>query len=78
MGWISGVAVYFIIWWVVIFAVLPWGAQPTANDDLIEGQEPGAPGKPRLLVKMVATTLVAGVVWVIVYLIIEYGGISLR
>lgn len=78
MGWISGIAVYFIIWWVVIFAVLPWGAQPAGKDDLVEGQEPGAPERPRLLMKMVVTTLVAAVVWAIVYVIIEYGGISLR
>lgn len=78
MGWISGLAVYFIIWWVVIFAVLPWGVQSPGRDDFIAGQEPGAPRKPRLLMKLAATTLVTAVIWVIVYLIIEYGGVSLR
>ena len=25
MGWVTGLAVYVIIWWLVIFMVLPWG-----------------------------------------------------
>jgi predicted secreted protein len=78
MGWVSGIAVYLIIWWVVIFAVLPWGVQSVGDDDVVEGQERGAPKNPRILMKMAATTVVAGVIWAIVYLIIEYGGISLR
>ena len=23
----TGIAIYFIIWWVVLFAVLPWGVR---------------------------------------------------
>lgn len=78
MGWVSGIAVYFIIWWVVIFAVLPWGVQSAGDSDLVEGQERGAPRNPRIVTKMAVTTVVAAVIWGIVYLIIEYGGISLR
>ena len=78
MGWVSGIAVYFIIWWVVIFAVLPWGVQSAGDGDLVEGQERGAPRNPRIVTKMAVTTVVAAVIWGIVYLIIEYGGISLR
>jgi predicted secreted protein len=78
MGWVSGIAVYFIIWWVVIFAVLPWGVQQAGDSDLVKGQERGAPKNPRILIKMAVTTLVAAVIWAIVYLIIEYSGISLR
>ena len=26
MGWITAIAVYFVVWWTVLFAVLPWGA----------------------------------------------------
>ena len=78
MGWISGIAVYFIIWWIVIFAVLPWGVQTVGDDDVVKGQDRGAPKNPRLVMKMAVTTVVAAVIWIIVYVIIEYGGISLR
>jgi predicted secreted protein len=78
MGWISGIAVYFIIWWVVIFAVLPWGVTSAGDQEVVQGQERGAPRNPRILTKMAVTTVVAAVIWAIVYWIIEYSGISLR
>jgi predicted secreted protein len=78
MGWISGLAVYFIIWWVVIFAVLPWGVTSVGDHEVVKGQERGAPRNPKILTKMAVTTVVAAAIWAIVYWIIEYSGISLR
>jgi predicted secreted protein len=78
MGWISGLAVYFIIWWVVIFAVLPWGVTSVSDDEVVQGQERGAPRNPTLLLRVAVTTVVAAVIWLIVYWLIEYGPFSLR
>jgi predicted secreted protein len=78
MGLISGIAVYFIIWWVVIFAVLPWGVTSVGDQEVVQGQERGAPRNPKILTKIAVTTVVAAVIWAIVYWIIEYSGISLR
>ena len=25
MGWVSGIVVFVIVWWIVVFAVLPFG-----------------------------------------------------
>ena len=41
MNWITGVVVYFLIWWLVLFAVLPWGVQREENPQ--PGHDPGAP-----------------------------------
>ncbi|MGZ8410964.1 MAG: DUF1467 family protein, partial [Hyphomicrobium sp.] len=71
-------AVYFIIWWVVIFAVLPWGVTSAGDREVVKGQERGAPRNSRILTIMAVTTVVAAAIWVILYLIIEYGWISLR
>ena len=44
MSVLSVVAVYFIIWWVTLFAVLPWGVRSQAEAaDVAPGTEPGAP-----------------------------------
>ena len=40
MNWFTGIAAYIVIWWVVIFAVLPLGVRP-AEDDV--GRRAGAP-----------------------------------
>ena len=61
MNWFTGIAVYVVLWWVVLFAVLPWGVQ--RDDDLPPGADRGAPARPRMLLKFVVTTLVASLLW---------------
>jgi predicted secreted protein len=60
----TSIAVYFIIWWLVLFAVLPWGVRSQEESgSVVPGSDPGAPVIPRLWSKLVGTTLVAGVVY---------------
>jgi len=76
MGWISGIFVYFLIWWVVIFAVLPWGVQIPDNPE--PGHAPSAPANPHMGLKVIATTIVSAIIWVIVWYVLDSGWISLR
>jgi predicted secreted protein len=61
MGWVSGIVVYILIWWVSLFAVLPWGARRAENP--LPGTVESAPDKPMLVRKALATTIVAAVLW---------------
>jgi len=64
MSWTTALAIYFIIWWVVLFAVLPWGIRSQAESgDVVPGSDPGAPALPQLRAKLLWTTLVATVVF---------------
>jgi len=65
MSWFVGIGMYVVLWWIVIFAVLPWGVKPSPEGD--PGHAAGAPANPRLLVKAAITSVVAAVLWVIVY-----------
>jgi predicted secreted protein len=66
MGWILGLALYFIIWWTLLFAVLPFGVRSQQEmNDVVPGSEPGAPARPQLGRKILANTLVSAVVWAI-------------
>ena len=76
MSWVTGLAVYFIVWWVVLFTVLPWGVHPPATPE--PGNAPSAPENPRLWLKAGITTALAGVVWLVIYGLIESDLISLR
>ena len=76
MTWFTGAASYVVIWWLVLFTVLPWGARPP--DEPQAGMAPSAPEKPRLRLKAGVTTLIAAVVWALVFAAIEYEVISLR
>ena len=77
MNWFTGVVVYVLIWWTVLFAVLPIGTRPVEDADERSGLR-GAPERPRLLMKVIVTTLIAGVVWFGAWLLIGSDYISFR
>jgi predicted secreted protein len=53
-------AIYFVVWWIVLFAVLPWGVRSQhESGEVVPGSDPGAPRLPRLLLKLLATTLIS-------------------
>jgi predicted secreted protein len=61
-------AIYFVIWWIVLFAVLPWGVRSQHEaGEISPGSDPGAPARPLLLRKAIATTLVSAVIMAIGY-----------
>lgn len=76
MGWLAGIFVYALIWWLTLFAVLPWGVRREESPQV--GHDPGAPANPNLWKKLLATTIVAGIVWGGVYIVIDQGLIQLR
>ena len=57
---IFGVAVYIVIWWIVLFAVLPWGVHSQQESGkVVRGSERGAPVRPLMKKKLAATTVIA-------------------
>ena len=67
----TAIAIYFIIWWVTLFAVLPWGVRSQHESGAVApGTDPGAPTIPRLKTKLVWTTIVSAVVFVLWYVAI--------
>ncbi len=64
----GGLAVYFVIWWTVLFAVLPFGVRSHAESGPVDkGTEPGSPVVPGLVQKAVVTSVIAAVVFAIVW-----------
>ena len=76
MNWFIGVASYVIIWWVVIFAVLPFGIQHAEKDD--PGHAAGAPANPRLLLKAGITTIIATVIWLGFFWAVQHRLVNFR
>lgn len=68
MSFVSALAVYFVIWWLVWFAVLPWGVRTQGEAGTVEpGSPESAPVKPQLAKKALITTALAAVVFALVY-----------
>ncbi|HET6236959.1 MAG TPA: DUF1467 family protein [Acetobacteraceae bacterium] len=77
MNWFTGCVLYVLIWWVILFAVLPFGTRPVAQADKLTGWR-GAPEQPQLLRKAIATTIVAAIIWFGAYLLISSPWLSFR
>jgi predicted secreted protein len=72
----GAVALYFVVWWIVLFAVLPFGARSQADaGDILAGSEPGAPALPVLTEKALWTTIVAAVVFIIAAWLLPLAGL---
>jgi predicted secreted protein len=75
-GWVTGIAVYILIWWVSLFTVLPISAKRSA--DPLPGTPESAPDNPRLLFKFAITTGIAMVLWLALYALNQSDIISFR
>jgi len=73
----TALATYFLIWWVTLFAVLPWGVRnQEESGEVVSGTDPGAPAVPRLWRKLLWTTLLSGVVYGILAVLYRFGVLS--
>jgi predicted secreted protein len=72
----GGLALYFVIWWILLFAILPFGIRSQVETgDVVAGSEPGAPAAPALQEKAIWTTLVSSVVLILVAAVFPLAGL---
>ncbi|WGF89172.1 DUF1467 family protein [Marinivivus vitaminiproducens] len=76
MNLMSLIVTFVVIWWLVLFMVLPFGAQPP--DEVEPGMADSAPAKPRIALKFAITTAITIVLTVIYYFIATSGLITFR
>jgi len=70
----TALAFYFLIWWVTLFAVLPWGVRNQEEaGEVTPGTDPGAPASHRLGRKLIWTTVIATVLFGILYFVYTRG-----
>lgn len=67
------IAVYFFIWWITLFVVLPFGVRTQQEEgSVVPGTPESAPARPRLLRIALINTALATAVFIAVYVIIQY------
>ena len=64
MSWALGIATFVIIWWTLLFAILPFGVRSQhEGDSMVPGTDPGAPIRHRLGLKILINTVLASILW---------------
>lgn len=76
MTWFGAAVIFAIVWWLILFMVLPFGAAPP--EEVEPGTAPSAPAKPRMAVKLAITTVLAALVTALIIWLIDSGLIHLR
>lgn len=73
------IVVFVVLWWLVLFTLLPVGVK--TPEEAGEEREPGtpasAPVRPRIAFKMLLTTAIAAALWLLYWLVVTYKLISL-
>ena len=60
MSWGSLLAIYFVVWWLCLFIVLPFRVRNQVDEgEWVQGTERGAPAIAKLWPKLIVTTLLA-------------------
>ena len=71
-------AIYFICWWIILFAILPFGVTTQQEaGDVAPGTAESAPVAPKLVPKLVVTTIAASVIYALIYWLLEGGVVTL-
>lgn len=78
MTWLSVAALYFIIWWLTLFAVLPFGLRTQDEErEVARGTISSAPKGPHVLRAMIRTTIISAAVLGIFYFVTRVAGLTL-
>ncbi|WP_173932141.1 DUF1467 family protein [Chelativorans sp. Marseille-P2723] len=77
MNFMSLLAVFFIIWWLVLFVSLPFGLRTQDDEhDVVLGTPPSAPQGPHMLRVVIRTTLLSIVIFAVFYVLTRVLGYS--
>jgi predicted secreted protein len=73
-----GIAIYVVIWWTVLFAVLPIGVRTQGEDGaVVPGTPESAPSAPRLVRVVLLTTLISALLFAGCWAAVRYGLVDL-
>ena len=75
----TGIAIYFLIWWLTLFITLPFKMKSQVEDGMVvEGTDPAAPAQPMMGKRMMWNSVFAGVVFFIFWFVVYYLGIGVH
>ena len=75
----SFIAIFFVVWWIVLFAVLPFGMRTQEEEgEVVLGTSPSAPANPHLVRTAIITTIVAAIVTFLIWVLFGHLGIGVK
>ena len=74
-----GFAIYFVMWWIVLFLTLPFGVRSQHEDgEGSPGTDPGAPVASQMGRKLIWTTVISAILFAVALLAYNQGLLSVE
>ena len=77
MGIAGSIILFLLIWWLLLFIVLPLNISDTAEKIVEGGNDTGAPSNPQIFKKFLITTIISIIIWSIMYIFLKDQGLLL-
>ena len=75
----TGFAIYFVLWWIVLFLTLPFGVRSQHEDgEGAPGTDPGAPILSRMGAKLIWTTVLSTAIFAVAMLAYNAGYLNIE
>ena len=75
----TGFAIYFVIWWIMLFLTLPFGVRSQHEDGGgAPGTDPGAPVVTGMGRKLIWTTVISAVIFAVSYFAYDAGYLNVE
>ena len=75
----TGFAIYFVLWWIVLFLTLPFGVRSQHEDgEGVAGTDPGAPIATQMGRKLIWTTIISAIVFALGMLAYHAGYLNIE
>jgi len=75
----GSIVVFIILWWLILFMILPRNINAQQEKrSIIEGTDPGAPSNPNIFKKLVLTTVIASLLFAIIFVLTYFDILNIR
>ena len=75
----GSIVIYVILWWLILFTVLPRDINSQKDKDyIVQGTDPGAPSNPNIVKKLIITTAITSILFAIIYFLNYFDILNVR
>ena len=79
MSLTGSIVIYVILWWLILFTVLPRDINSQKDKGyIVQGTDPGAPSNPNIVKKLIITTAITSILFAIIYFLNYFDILNIR
>ena len=69
--------IFVLIWWIIFFLLLPIDVD-RKHKEMIEGVDKGSPENPKIIKKIIYTTIITSIIFIGIFMLVKYDYLNLR